>query len=198
MSLHVWGSNANRQLGISSPFKTNPEPQLVRSLEGKTIVSCAVGEFHTLATTEWGDVYAWGRGKEGQLGAGRRTLQESTPQKIQTLAGETITEVCAGAFHSLAISAPGRLYQWGLVHRSEDTNVGAKVENFSEQKREEDEDDSVIEAQAHGEGGDQDVIEANADGRLEGLADVVDDADHNDRIRRVVRASNAEYLTCGR
>jgi alpha-tubulin suppressor-like RCC1 family protein len=196
MSLWTWGSNANRQLGVSTVTKTNAQPQLVRSLEGKSIVSCAVGEFHTLATTEFGDCYAWGRGKEGQLGNGSRSLQESSPKRIQTLAGETITEVCAGAFHSLAVSATGRLYQWGLVHRSEEND--AKVERFDEKKREEDDEDET-EGHVADEGGEQgDIVQANADGRLEGLADVVQDDDHNNRIRRVVRASNEEYLTCGR
>ncbi|CAM9445332.1 unnamed protein product, partial [Sphacelaria rigidula] len=33
-------------------------------------VGVACGEHHSLVVTQWGDVYSFGRGKEGQLGNG--------------------------------------------------------------------------------------------------------------------------------
>ena len=67
MSLHLWGSNANHQLGMKTASKATAEPTLVSALDGHQVISCAAGEYHTIVATEWGDVYAWGRGKEGQV-----------------------------------------------------------------------------------------------------------------------------------
>lgn len=32
----------------------------------------------------------------------------------------TVTAVACGAFHSLAVTSSGRLYEWGLVHTEPD------------------------------------------------------------------------------
>jgi alpha-tubulin suppressor-like RCC1 family protein len=47
-------------------FASNPK--LITKLNSKTIVSIACGMYHTLALSDIGDVYSWGRGFEGQLG----------------------------------------------------------------------------------------------------------------------------------
>lgn len=46
-------------------------------------VKVAAGEFHTLAVTQYGDVRAFGRGREGQLGHGRSSMLDThVPQKV--------------------------------------------------------------------------------------------------------------------
>lgn len=50
-------------------------------LESKKILSVACGTQHTVAVTEEGDVYSWGRGRSGALGHGNRD-DVSTPKKI--------------------------------------------------------------------------------------------------------------------
>jgi alpha-tubulin suppressor-like RCC1 family protein len=40
----------------------SPGPQLITKLRNKKIVSVACGMYHTLALSEIGDVYSWGRG----------------------------------------------------------------------------------------------------------------------------------------
>jgi alpha-tubulin suppressor-like RCC1 family protein len=37
-------------------------------VQGLNVCKAAAGDGHTVVVTEGGDVYAWGRGKEGQLG----------------------------------------------------------------------------------------------------------------------------------
>ena len=42
-------------------------PQQVHALDGERVVQLACGADHTLAMTSSGDVWAWGRGQDGQL-----------------------------------------------------------------------------------------------------------------------------------
>lgn len=44
------------------------QPKLIKNLENVPVKSIAVGDSHCLALSEFGDVYSWGRGIEGQLG----------------------------------------------------------------------------------------------------------------------------------
>ena len=44
------------------------KPRLIRKLETKIITSIACGMYHTLALSQIGDLFSWGRGFEGQLG----------------------------------------------------------------------------------------------------------------------------------
>jgi alpha-tubulin suppressor-like RCC1 family protein len=48
------------------------EPRLIRGLEGIQIKQVEVGEDHSMALSEHGDVYTWGRGLYGQVNVGHR------------------------------------------------------------------------------------------------------------------------------
>ena len=116
MSLYTWGANNAFQCG-NGDTKTDHgfEPRLVDTLEGKSVLGFALGESHSLAFTESGDLYSWGRGREGQLGHGDRGVgcEERFPTRVQALSDETVVSVCAGAFHSIAVTKSGRIYQVG-------------------------------------------------------------------------------------
>lgn len=58
------------QLGIGSNKDQN-SPQPVTALAGENIKKLACGWRHTMALTETGKVFAWGRGNNGQLGIGK-------------------------------------------------------------------------------------------------------------------------------
>lgn len=102
------------------------------------VVDVAAGSFHTVVVTEFGDVYAFGRNKEGQAGV---TDAAECPTPVKVPLPETATNVYCGAAHSMvrdarraaaaavlrpclralmrggvqAITASGRLYVWGLL-----------------------------------------------------------------------------------
>ncbi len=63
----------------------------------------ACGEGFSFALAELGDVYGWGRGREGQLGQGDRK-DSLVPQKIQTLKHERIVQVDAANYHTIALA----------------------------------------------------------------------------------------------
>lgn len=67
---------------------------------------------------ESGEVYAFGKGDEGQLGLGKRRehmflpFSESNPYRVVGLDHETVAAVAAGARTSYAITVSGLVYEW--------------------------------------------------------------------------------------
>ena len=111
-SYFCWGKNNSSQLGNVTTTQQNT-PALVKISNIKSIKQISAGENHTLALTNYGDVYAWGDNTYGQLGIGSTCATITTPTKINLFKETTITKVAAGGNHSLAISKEGRLFAWG-------------------------------------------------------------------------------------
>lgn len=66
-SVFAWGLNNHGQLGVG--HKDNiAMPEQVKALAGQKIVMMAGGEHHSIAVTQEGKVYCWGRNDEGQCG----------------------------------------------------------------------------------------------------------------------------------
>jgi alpha-tubulin suppressor-like RCC1 family protein len=89
-------------------------------LEGKKVVSVALGQDHSLAITEYGEIFSWGSNKYGQLGYGLpRTSNkndvptQTTPRQIfNPFKKETILGAAASSIHSVVFSNSG-LYTFG-------------------------------------------------------------------------------------
>ena len=69
----------------------------VTNLSG--IKAIATGEYHSLARTTSGKVWAWGENHRGQLGDGTTT---DRPAPFQSRAVSGVVSVAAGDYHSLA------------------------------------------------------------------------------------------------
>lgn len=118
MSLYSWGSNKYGQVGMQG----EPQPSIWSPLsldlpEGQVPLSIASGEEHSLFATQSGDVYAFGRGREGQLGLGNNKKDSFVPILVKELQHESVIKVVAGGISSYAITANGRIYHWGFVHK---------------------------------------------------------------------------------
>ncbi|KAF7593485.1 hypothetical protein BBP40_011396, partial [Aspergillus hancockii] len=89
-------------------------------LINRKIISVALGQDHTLAITENGEIFSWGSNKFGQLGYGLpRTSSrddvpiQTTPRQIfNPFKKETILGAAASAIHSVVFSTSG-LYTFG-------------------------------------------------------------------------------------
>lgn len=89
-------------------------------LANKKVKSVALGQDHTLAITDNGDIFSWGSNKFGQLGYGLpRTsnrddvpIQPSPRQIFNPFKKETILGAAASAIHSVVFSSSG-LYTFG-------------------------------------------------------------------------------------
>jgi hypothetical protein len=77
-----------------------------------SIFICFIGEGHSIVLMESGEVFAFGKGEEGQLGLGRRVVDSYKPTKIIDLDHETVVAIAAGARSSFAVTASGLLYEW--------------------------------------------------------------------------------------
>ncbi|KAE8409602.1 hypothetical protein BDV37DRAFT_79942 [Aspergillus pseudonomiae] len=89
-------------------------------LASKRVISVALGQDHTLAITENGEIFSWGSNKFGQLGYGLpRTnnrddvpMQKTPRQIFNPFKKETILGAAASAIHSVVFSNFG-LYTFG-------------------------------------------------------------------------------------
>eukprot|EP01130_Rhizamoeba_saxonica_P017931 TRINITY_DN8833_c0_g1_i2.p1 TRINITY_DN8833_c0_g1~~TRINITY_DN8833_c0_g1_i2.p1 ORF type:complete len:580 (-),score=122.04 TRINITY_DN8833_c0_g1_i2:587-2326(-) len=115
MSLYVWGKGADGVLGLGSTDDIL-DPTLVEDMRSN-IVAISAGDRHAMAITDLGDIYVWGRGREGQHGDDRKHLHLSKPNKIKYLRGERITAIECGSYHCIAINQRGHVYEWGLLHK---------------------------------------------------------------------------------
>ncbi len=120
--VYAFGQNLYGQLGYEANSESenpNPTPGLV-TLPGASgpVAEIAAGEGHSLAVTSTGQLYAFGDNFFGQLGSttNSSTSNANSTPALVTLPGATgpVTQVAAGANHSLVVTSSGQLYAFGL------------------------------------------------------------------------------------
>uniref|UniRef100_A0A3B5A492 HECT and RLD domain containing E3 ubiquitin protein ligase family member 1 n=1 Tax=Stegastes partitus TaxID=144197 RepID=A0A3B5A492_9TELE len=60
-----------------------------------------------------GDVFSWGLNSHGQLGHGKEVALQYTPVLVCALTGVAVTQISAGATHTLFLTLPGLVYCCG-------------------------------------------------------------------------------------
>ncbi len=60
-----------------------------------------------------GDVLSWGLNSHGQLGLGKEVTLQYTPALVWALTGVAVTQISAGATHTLFLTLPGLVYCCG-------------------------------------------------------------------------------------
>ena len=96
--------------GSASSEKTRPLPNLIN----QKIVQVTCGEFHSMALSASGDLYAWGMGFEGQLGLNSQYKVASSPRYLNFFYRKPVKFVACGYNYSLAITKDDcLLYGWG-------------------------------------------------------------------------------------
>lgn len=122
--LYSFGKGNFGSLGLGGTVFA-PAPQQITKLRNKKIVSVSCGMFHSLALSDIGDVYSWGRGFEGQLGLLENIESISSPQyithffkyddskDIKMLRKTPIIAISCGSYHSIAIDNENQIYCWG-------------------------------------------------------------------------------------
>ena len=118
-AIYTWGWNYHGQLGNNTKTNSNTivaVQTIGTPLAGKKIVKIAAGQGHSLALTDDGMVYTWGRNDTGQLG-NNATTDAMLPVAVTVtgtpMSNKTIVEIASGARHSLAIDSSGKVYAWG-------------------------------------------------------------------------------------
>jgi len=112
-ALFAWGGNEFGQIGVGSREDVRTPVRV--KIDGSTrhrVIGMAAGVHHSLCCITQGDVFAWGRGNEAQIGTGS-TITETLPVLVQSLQGQRIVSVYGAEAHSAALSDDGRLFTWG-------------------------------------------------------------------------------------
>jgi alpha-tubulin suppressor-like RCC1 family protein len=114
--LITWGNNAQGQTGVGTSGTVIETPQDVTergTLAGRTITAVAGGGDHSVALTSDGAVHCWGYNDYGQCGQNNQVTPQLTPVVAGgALAGQTVTAISCGLYHTLAL-AGGTVYAWG-------------------------------------------------------------------------------------
>jgi alpha-tubulin suppressor-like RCC1 family protein len=115
----AWGRNDSGELGTGDT-RVRLVPAWVRLPGGTRVTAIASGMFHSLAVTSSGRVLAWGYNVFGQLGVALVGAQKSDLPVWAGLPRATrIVAVAAGGEHSLALTARGVLFAWGINYEGQ-------------------------------------------------------------------------------
>ena len=109
-NLWAWGSNLSGQIGDGTYDWSLPRPIPTHIMQGFAFSLISAGFGHNLALDLEGQLWAWGRNFQGQIGDGT-TDDRLTPVPIKP--DTTIKQISAGSDHSLAIDSSGNLWAWG-------------------------------------------------------------------------------------
>lgn len=112
--LYCSGENDNLQCPVPKGAPANAFVRLPIAEFDHNVASISAGTFHTLVQTKDGKVYAFGRGRDGQLGPGPtangfRPIPELTD----------VVSLSAGTWHSAALTADGSVWLWGNDSKSQ-------------------------------------------------------------------------------
>lgn len=84
----------------------------LKELKNEPLKKVSLGVAHSLLLTEKGKLYAWGRGKEAQLGVAEEYMEVPIAVAAVNTLGQ-IKDVAAGSLHNLVLDAQGRLFCYG-------------------------------------------------------------------------------------
>ena len=160
-SLYVWGNSARGKLGVgrlaessmvliptrvtfyetvsadngTGTWKSSDRDKRCRDITKSVFVlKCSLGTEHSACVTRNGRVYTWGSGWFGKLGVGH-TANCYVPQLVVSLRSYHIANVACGTAHTLAVSAAGDLFSWGIADERIGVSSRAAATNDQGQTR---------------------------------------------------------------
>ena len=103
-----WGAeNGHHELGDEDGGRDVPTTTVALP---RSAVQVAVGDYHTCALLDDGDVYCWGKNTAGQIGYGPVILENKAPTRALM---ENAVEIRAGGWTTCARKANGEVWCWG-------------------------------------------------------------------------------------
>jgi alpha-tubulin suppressor-like RCC1 family protein len=130
--VYCWGNNILGVFGNGADTYKTFKPELNVNLSDKYIIDISCGSYHSLALTNYGEVYAWGLNLCGQIGIGSEEVQ-LIPKKVNGFNDEKVVMISCGYNHSLALTESGRVFFWGSNKKGQIINFEniSKVEKPS-------------------------------------------------------------------
>ena len=114
----AWGYDSSGQLGdYAAADRSSPNPVFAKGiLVGRTLLSLAAGDSHSLSLGDDGSLTAWGNNASGQLG-NNSTNNSAIPIAVliagTPLEGRRIAALATGAAHNMVLCDDGTLAAWG-------------------------------------------------------------------------------------
>ena len=122
--VRCWGFSGDGQVGggnttVIGDDETPASAGPVDLGAGRTATALAVGDYHTCAVLDDGNVRCWGYANEGQVGYASRSQigDNEAPGAVGPVslgAGRTATAITAGGNHTCAVLDNGSVRCWGL------------------------------------------------------------------------------------
>ncbi|XP_073196778.1 probable E3 ubiquitin-protein ligase HERC6 isoform X4 [Lepidochelys kempii] len=125
-----WGAGSEGQLGTGEFKEQSLIPKKIDGLSALRIIQVTCGHYHSVALAQDGRVFSWGQNTHGQLGLGKETPSQPSPQHVTSLNGIPLAQVAAGGGHTFALSLSGVVYGWG---RNNARQLGLNHANTREQ-----------------------------------------------------------------
>ena len=110
--VYTWGADNYGQLGLGQGARYINHPTRIRTLRNVPIVQIACGQYHMLALSAAGEVYAWGQGLQGQT-ANEKKVDTNIPHVVDSLKDSRVKMIAAGGSHSAVVDEQGRLFTVG-------------------------------------------------------------------------------------
>ena len=111
--VHVWGTNANFNLGLGHHMQRN-QPTILDQLRRDKccIAKVSMQKFHSAVLTKDGKVYTFGHGHGGRLGHGCEQPQ-LVPKVVKALSEVIVKDIALGVDHSLFLASKGGIWTCG-------------------------------------------------------------------------------------
>lgn len=126
--LYSCGSNKHHQMGLKRGKKETFFKKVCLPEDIK-VVSVSSTDYNSIALTDKGELYSWGKNFNGQLGTGDEKNYK-IPVKISLPNDIKATFVLAGEENSIAIGEDGNLYAWGIFKNRKLENVEEDFETL--------------------------------------------------------------------
>ena len=113
--VYAWGGNREGQLG-NGGFQAQATPSLVMTVDDRPLTGIkqiSAGGRSAAAITATGEVYVWGRNRDGQLGLGNQGEHRRERRAVLNPSLQSIAAIDLSTYHAIALDRLGRVYAWG-------------------------------------------------------------------------------------
>ena len=121
-SVRCWGENSLGELGYGHTHGIGDVIRLGDVNVGEAVTQIAIGNRHTCALLDTGNVRCWGGNHHGQLGYGHTNNvgdDESPASAGDVNVGRTVTQIAVGPGHTCALLDTGNVRCWGANSRGQ-------------------------------------------------------------------------------
>jgi alpha-tubulin suppressor-like RCC1 family protein len=112
--IYCWGYNNYGQVGNGKYESVSEVAQLNSKLKEENIIDVCCGDWHSMALTSSGQLFAWGDNKYGQIGHDKDEIRKPVPVRLMGFNDEKIKSIACGSMHSMALTEKGDVYSWGF------------------------------------------------------------------------------------